>query len=249
MQKRAIAGVCAMAAMTIAFAGPGLAQDAPAPGEVYTGNLGGGLAITGGNTETRSFNLSAELRRDTGSRNVIEGRAFYLRGDQDGMLNLDRSSVNLRDEFTFSGRTFVFGQVDYVRDRFKGIIFLWAPTGGIGHRLLDSDTTRLVIRGGAGGILEKNPGIDAGKSASLTAGQNFTRSLSSSATLNQSLSAIWKTEDFADSLTNFSIGVTTTLAGSLEVKIEFTDTYKNKPSNASLRKNDTAFVTAFVVKF
>jgi putative salt-induced outer membrane protein len=230
-------------------AGSAVAQDPQDPPEVYTGSLGGGVAITGGNTDTDSFNLGAELRRDDGGRNVIEGSASYLRGDQNGTLNLDRTSVNLRDEFTFSGRTFVFGQVDYVRDRFKGIIFLWAPTGGLGHRLIDSDAMRFVVRGGAGGVLEKNPGLDADTSGSLTAGQKFTRSLSSSAKLTQSLSTIWKTDDFADSLTNFSISVTTTLVGSLEVKVEFADTYKNKPSDASFEKNDTAFVTAFVVKF
>jgi len=226
-----------------------LAQDPQAPPEIYTGNLGGGLAITGGNTDTQSFNLTAELARDPQTRNVIRGAASYLRGDQDDVLNLDRTAVNVRDEYTISGRTFVFGQVDYLRDRFKGIIFLWAPTGGVGHRLIDVESTEFVVSGGAGGILEKNPGLDAAKSGSLTARQSFRRELSPNAALTQSISGLWKTDDFSDSLTHISVGLTTTLAGNLEVKIEFIDSYKNKPSSAALKKNDTAFVTAFVVKF
>jgi putative salt-induced outer membrane protein len=225
------------------------AQDAQAPGEVYTGTIGGGFAITGGNTDTQSFNLSGELTRDSGTRNVTSGTASYLRGTQNDTLNVDRTGVNLRDEYTLSGRTFLFGQMDYVRDQFKGIIFLWAPTGGIGHRLIDSDTTRLIVNFGAGGILEKNPGLKAHKSGSITAGQRFRQDLSSSATLTQSIATLWKTDDFSDSLTNFSVGLTTALAGNLEVKVEFIDSYKNKPSSAALKKNDTSFVTAFVVKF
>lgn len=243
-------GKCLLAALTTCVLAPALTgQDVQAPAELYTGTIGGGFAITGGNTDTQSFNLSGELTRDPGTRNLISGTASYLHGTQNDTLNVDRTAVNVRDEYTLSGRTFLFGQMDYLRDQFKGIVFLWAPTGGIGHRVIDSEATRLVANVGAGGILEKNPGLDPGKSGSITAGQRFRQNLSSGATLTQSIAALWKTDDFADSLTNFSVGLTTTLAGNLEVKVEFIDSYKNKPSSAALEKNDTSFVTAFVVKF
>lgn len=243
-------GKCLLVALTMGLLAPALtAQDAQAPPELYTGTIGGGIAITGGNTDTQSFNLSGELTRDPGTRNVISGTASYLHGTQNDTLNVDRTAVNVRDEYTLSGRTFVFGQMDYLRDQFKGIVFLWAPTGGVGHRLIDSETSRLVVNFGAGGILEKNPGLDPEKSGSITAGQRFRRDLSSSATLTQSIAALWKTDDFSNSLTNFSVGLTTTLAGNLEVRVEFIDSYKNKPSSAALKRNDTSFITAFVVKF
>jgi hypothetical protein len=35
----------------------------------------------------------------------------------------------------------------------------------------------------------------------------------------------------------------------IQLKLEFLDSYKNKPANPALKKNDTAFVTAFVLKF
>src|SRR5678816_1359986 len=85
-----------------------LAQAPGEPPKVYTGNLGGGLALTGGNTDTRNFNLTAGLVRDPKTRNVIKGNLAYLRGDQNDVLNLDRTSFNIRDEYTLSGRTFVF---------------------------------------------------------------------------------------------------------------------------------------------
>jgi putative salt-induced outer membrane protein YdiY len=226
-----------------------LAQAPGEPPKVYTGNLGGGLALTGGNTHTKNFNLTAGLTRDPKTRNVIKGTAAFLRGDQNDVLNLDRTSFNIRDEYTISGRTFVFGQLDYLRDQFKQIVFLWVPAAGVGYKLVNTDSTQFIVDTAAGGLVEKNPGLESSKSGSLVPGQRFTRKLSPTATFTESLSTIFKTKDFDDSLTNFSIGLTTRVAGNLELKVEFIDSYKNKPANVLLKKNDTAFVTAFIVKY
>ena len=225
---------------------------AQAPQEVppvYTGNLGGGLALTSGNTDTQNFNLTAGVTRDPKTRNVIKGTAAYLRGDQNDILNLDRTGINIRDEYTVSGRTFVFGQMDYLRDKFKEIIFLWVPAGGIGYKLINTSSTQFIVDGAVGGLIEKNPGTESSKSGSLIPGQRFQHKLSATTTFTESLSTIFKTKDFGDSLTNFSAGLTTSLVGNLELKLEFIDSYKNKPPNPALKKNDKAFVTAFVVKF
>jgi len=235
----------------LVLSGHALAQapETKAPPPVYTGNIGGGLALTGGNTETKNFNLTANLVRDPKTRNVIKGTAAYLRGDQNDIVNLDRTAINIRDEYTISGRTFVFGQTDYFRDKFKEIIFLWVPAGGIGYKLITNDRALFILDGAVGGYFEKNPGLPTSKSGSLTPGQKFQYKLSPKSTINESLATIFKTKDFNDSLTNFTADVTTTLVGNLELKVGFIDSYKNKPAKASLKKNDTAFVTAFVVKF
>src|SRR5690349_7612517 len=107
------------------FLGQALAQAPATPPPLYTGNVGGGLALTGGNTDTSNFNLTATVTRDPKTKNVVKGSAAYLRGNQNDILNVDRTAINLRDEYTISGNTFAFGQVDYLRDRFKEIIFYW----------------------------------------------------------------------------------------------------------------------------
>ena len=224
-------------------------QAPQAPPDVYTGSFGGGIALTGGNTDTKTFNLTFDLVRDPKTKNVFKTKAAYLRGNQNDVLTLDRTTINIRDEYTLSGRTFVFGQVDYLRDQFKQIIFLWAPIGGLGYKLINTDATKLEARGGPGGIFEKNPGKETSKSGALTAGESFQQKVSSTATITEALATIWKTKDFGDSLTNFSVGLTTSIASKVEVKVEFLDSYKSKPPNALVKKNDTAFVTTFVVKF
>lgn len=221
----------------------------PAPTPLYTGNLGGGFALTSGNTDTKTFNITAGLVRDPKTKHVTKGNASYFRGTDQGNLNLDRSAFNVRHEYTLSGRTFVFGQTDYLRDKFKEIIFLWVPSGGVGYKLVNNDSTQLIVDGGLGGYFEKNPGKKTSKAGSVSAGQRFQHKLSSATTFTQSLGTIWKTTDFSDSLTNFSVGMTTTVVGKIQLKVEFLDSYKNKPARIGLKKNDTAFVTAFIVKF
>jgi putative salt-induced outer membrane protein YdiY len=224
-------------------------QAVPVPTPVYTGSVGGGLALTGGNTDTQNFNFTFNLVRDPKTRNVMKANAAYLRGTQNDILNVDRTNVLLRDEYTLSSRVFVFGQVDYLRDEFKHILFLWAPVGGLGFKLANTDRTKFDVSGGAGGFFERNPGRSTSKSGSVNAGQTFQQKISGTSTLNQTWSTIWKTSDFADSLTNFSVGLTTSIASKIELKFEFLDSYKNKPTDATIKKNDTAFVTSFVVKF
>ena len=241
-------GILSVLLGSFVVAGAAFAQ-APAPSSMYSGNFGGGLAVTNGNTNTRSFNLSGAIVRDPKTRNVIKGAASYLRGSQNDLLNLDRTAINMRDEYSISQRTYTFGQLDYVRDQFKQMIFFWAPTAGVGYKFINTDRTQLAVDGGAGGVLEKNPGIPSSKSGSLTAGHRFQRKISSTAALTEGLSSVWKTSDFGDSLTNFSAGLTTAVSGKLQLKLEFVDSYKNRPPTISIKKNDTAFVTTFAMKF
>jgi putative salt-induced outer membrane protein YdiY len=225
------------------------AQAPQAPPPLYTGSFGGGLALTSGNTDTTNFNLAFNLTRDPKTKNVIKLNALYLRGDQNDVRTLDRAALNIRDEYTVSGRVFVFGQIDYLRDRFKEINYLLAPTAGVGYKLVSNDQTILMLDAGAGGIWEKNPGINVRKSGILSAGERFSQKVSSTASITQSIATLWKTNDFGDSLTNFAAGLTTSINSRLELKLEFLDSYKNKPPRAGIKKNDTAFVTTFVVKF
>ena len=224
-----------------------LAQ-APTTPPRFAGNVGGGLALTNGNTDTRNFNLNGAIAWVPQPKQAIKGTASYLRGSQSDIINVDRTAINIRDEYSVSTRTFVFGQLDYVRDQFKKMIFFWAPTAGVGYKLISTDKTQFILNGGAGGVFEKNPGIETSKSGSLISGESFEHKLSSSAAFTQALSTIWKTKDFGDSLTSFATGITTTVAGNLQLKLEFIDSYKNKPA-LDVKKNDTAFVTTFVVKF
>ncbi|HLH32100.1 MAG TPA: DUF481 domain-containing protein [Terriglobia bacterium] len=225
-----------------------IAQNPPTASK-YAGSVSAGIAFTGGNTDTSNLNLALALTRELKPRNVVKINGLYLRGKQNTVLTLDRTALNARDEYTLSDRTFVFGQTDYFRDTFKDVSYLVAPTGGLGHKLVNGDKTLLVVDGGVGGLFEKNLGLPVDKSGSVSTGEHFAFKVSSAVALTQSVATLWKMDDFGDSLSNFAAGVTSSVSKRLELKIEFLDNYKNRSPRLGIKKNDTAFVTALVVKF
>src|SRR5262245_55491773 len=107
-------GILTVIAASLAASVAAMAQ-APAPvgpPPVWAGNIGGGLALTNGNTSTRNFNLTGAFARDPKTRNVIKGTGSYFRGTQSEILNVDRTAINVRDEYAISQRAFSFGQLD-----------------------------------------------------------------------------------------------------------------------------------------
>src|SRR5688572_18229026 len=252
MRSSVILTACVATLLAASVAEAQAQQPAPPPApptSIYTGSFGGGFALTGGNTETKNFNVSFKLVRDPKTKSVVKVDALYLRGSQNEVLNLHRSSAKIRYEYNLTNRVFLFGEFGYLRDEFKAIDYVIAPIGGIGYKLITNDRTLLAVSVGAGGFFEKNPGVPVKKSGSLNAGQEFSHKLTDTSTVYQSVSTLWKTNDFGDSLTNFKAGIATTIYKNLELKVEFLDSYKTKPPNPTIKKNDTAFLTTFLLKY
>ena len=102
--------------------------------------------------------------------------------------------------------------------------------------------------GGLGGVWEKNPGFDVRSSGALTAGQKLAQELSSTVSLTESVTALWKMNDWDDALYTFGAGIAVAMSEHLQLKVEVLDTFKNRPPLETVRKNDVAFLTAIVFK-
>jgi putative salt-induced outer membrane protein YdiY len=89
-----------------------------------------GLALTSGNTDTSNINAAYDLVYNPQTKNVVKSDALFLRGETDGVLSAHRSGINVRDEYSLTPRMFVFAQNQYLRDEFKNIDYLVAPTAG-----------------------------------------------------------------------------------------------------------------------
>ncbi len=225
------------------------AQAPPAPPKVYSGNFGAGFSITGGNSDTSSFNLTGELTRDPKKKNVIKVKGLYLRSAANGSTSADLLTLAFRDEYSFSKRTFLYGAFGYLRDPFKEISYLLNPQGGIGYKVVATDRTEFILNGGAGAVWEKNPGTDVHTSGTINAGQSFSYKLSEASKLTEGISALWKTSDFNDALYHFGVAVVTALFKNAELKVEFIDDFKNVTPSPAIKKNDTAFIISFLYKF
>ena len=131
------------------FSAMSFAQDpapdpAAQPEPVWSGNAGGGLSITGGNTDTTNIHLSYEIVRDPKERNVLKFYGLYLRAEQSDEVTSDRLRLGVRDEYELNERTFLFGEFSYLRDPFKEIDYLMNPVGGVGFRIFETVKVRAI---------------------------------------------------------------------------------------------------------
>jgi putative salt-induced outer membrane protein YdiY len=242
--------LCVLTAVLIGTAAVASAQNPPVPPPPpWTASLAAGLALTGGNTSTTTTNLAFTVESDKTKRNVIKAEGLNLRSSRDGDAIVDRTSLQAQDNYSLTTRTYVFGRMQYLRDVFKSIDYLISPTGGVGYKVIDTMATSLVGEVAAGAVTEKNPGLERKTSGALTAGEKATHKISPAASLTESLTALWKTSDFGDSLVTFQAGLATDITPRTQLKVDFLDTYKSKPTSVLVKKNDTALIMSFVFKF
>ena len=245
--KTAIVAAISLVCVTL-VPPPAQSQTPPATPQVWTGNFGAGLALTNGNTDTRNFNVSFGVVRDPKARSVLRSNGLYLRGDSSDKLIANQMSFVLRDEINLSSKTFVFVQGTYAHDTFKGIRYLVSPTVGVGYKFINTDVTLFGIDTGIGGVWERDTGHATMGTGAYNLGERFARKISNTATITQSIVSLWKTNDWSDSLHNFSAGIAASLTAHTQLKFEFLDSFKNRPPLPGLKKNDTSLITAFVWK-
>ena len=221
----------------------------PAP-PAWIASAGFGFAITSGNANTSTLNLSFDVSSRPKAPNVFQADLLYLRGKEGGELSLNRLSTRARDESTRAGgKTYVFGQIEGLRDTFKDIEYLVAPSAGLGHKVRDTPALTLFADVGLGFKVEKNMDRPLQTSGAATASQRFVRKLSDHAAITQSLAALWTLDRFDDALYTFKFGVTADLTRRAQIKLEVVDLYKTRPPTVTVEKNDVSLVTSVVYKF
>jgi putative salt-induced outer membrane protein YdiY len=204
--------------------------------------------MTSGNSDTISTNAAYDVTYDPKTRNIVKSDGLFLRARTEGELTANRLGFNVRDQYMLTPRLYVFGQNQYLRDEFKEIDYLLAPTAGVGYKLFDTPATKLDVDGSVGGVWEKNPGADVHSSGALATGEKLVQTLTANTTLTQTFTGLWKTADLEDALFTLGVSVAASMSTRIQLKVEALDTYKNKPPLPTVQKNDVAVLMAIVYK-
>jgi putative salt-induced outer membrane protein YdiY len=220
----------------------------PEPKPGWHGDVGAGLSFTSGNNDTSNVSLSFEAKHDPKKKNVFKADGLWIRNKTEGELSADRVNLGARDEYTLSKRGYLFGELRYLRDRFKDLSYLVTPLVGTGYRLVDTEKTRFAADVAIGGAFEKDYGQDATSDGSFRLGESFSQQLSSSAKLTQAAWGLWKMADTSDSFYHLELALAASISSKLELKVALVDDYQNQTASPELKKNDTAFVVNLVFK-
>ena len=217
--------------------------------QTWSGNFAAGLSLTRGNSDTKNINLAADAAQKINATNTAKYDAFYLRADSNGSLTVDRTSFGARDEYALSPLTYAFGDVHFLRDRFKNIESLITPSVGAGHHLIKTDVMDLALEGGLGFVMERDIGIPRETSGAVNAKQLFSWKLSPTATITETAAGLWKTKSFGDALYHFDASLASTLTTRTQLKLSALDDYKTRPPAPGIKKNDVSMIAAIVMKF
>jgi putative salt-induced outer membrane protein YdiY len=233
------------------LASAAIAQQPPIPTDpgTWIGTAGAGLALTNGNSDTVNLNFAFDVTRDPKTRNVLKWNGLYLRGEQNDAVVANRLSLGFRDQYTLTQRAYGFGQIDYLRDTFKLIDYLVAPTAGLGYKLVDTTVTKFSTDAGVGVVWEKNPNLDVRTSMALIAGEKLEHALTATSTLKHTATGLWKANELADGLYTLSVGLGTRISEQFQLSLDVLDTFKNRPPTPATKKNDVALVTAITTTF
>ena len=182
--------------------------------------------------------------------NVFKADLLYLRGEENGELSLNRLSMRARDEYTrAAGKSYVFGQIEGLRDTFKDIDYLMALSVGLGHKVRDTPDCRCSSTPASASRSRRTWTAPSDRRVPSPPASASRGALSKHATLTQSLAALWTIDRFGDALYTFKAGLTADLTRRSQIKVEVVDLYKTRPPAVTVEKNDVSLVTSLVYKF
>lgn len=221
----------------------------PPPPPGWTGSIGGGLALTSGNTDTATTNIGADVLHDAGTDVVFRASALLLQSRSNGEDNVDRSQADARLGYRLSPRLSAFALTTFARDRFKDIDYLVAPTTGFSYQVLPGPRVEWTTDLSVGLAVEKNQGRRVETSGALQFGEKLAWAFGERSRLVHAASGLWKVDDPGDAFYTFSAGLLTSIAGNFDLKTEFLSTYKRKPTDPTLKKADQSVVLSVVYKY
>ena len=224
------------------------AASSPLP-PALTGNVSFGLGLTSGNRDTMNVNGGYEFKYTPSPRNVVKSSGLFLYGETEGVPSNEQYGLNVRDEFTPNSRFFLYGEFRYLHDRFKGVDYLLSPTAGVGYKIVDGRRATLFVSGGAGGAWESDYSSRFRRSGAVTVDEKLTIRLTRTASVGQSLYALWNIVDARDALYVFRANVSAALASRMQLKFEVADTYKTKLPPTTRQNNDVAVIASVVYRF
>jgi len=236
--KLSIVGIMAAIAGAAAVA----AQD-PAPGSLKT-SLNVGLSLAEGNSKNRVANLAllteGEKPRIGSVRAGLEGNYGEARvGDaRETTVENARAFANARK--TLNERTFAYADGAVLHDDIADIAYRATLGPGAGVYLIKNDATSLSAETGLSYVWEKVAGTRDDFIA-LRLAESFTRQLSATAKLWQSLEALPRVEDLGNYLLKAEIGIEAAINTRLSLRIAIQDQYDSDPA-PDAEKNDVSLV-------
>jgi putative salt-induced outer membrane protein YdiY len=219
------------------------------PIKPWAGSLGAGLAMTRGNTDTSSVNVSFELTHDRQQRLIFKTTGLLIQSVTNDTLTSDRGVADVRLDYRLTYKFTAFSRVNYLRDSFQKIDYLVSPTLGLGYAFVDTVPTKFSIDVSLGTVFERNTGVPLRTSPAFAVGERFAQQITDSARITQQAGALWKIDDFGDGLYTVGAAIAANISSRAELKAEVLDGFKTELTAPAVDNNNVSLLMSVVFKF
>lgn len=199
------------------FTAPAPAAEEPVTGP-WSGKLGFGLLRISGNTDSESLNADVGLNWD-GQRWHHQWKGRALGKKEAGSTTAEAYKLSYDVKYDFRSRAYLFGLIDYNRDRFGSYAQQIFEALGVGWRLLETARHRLQAEAGAGAT--QNELLDGARQDRFNAraSADYRWTLSDNASFSQSLAVNWSADNiYTEAVSELRAG----LVGKLGMSLSFT---------------------------
>lgn len=213
----------------------------------WAGNLGLGVTITRGNSNSEQVSVSLDAaRRTREDRIVFHGLA--IRNETQEGTQADNAQGSARYERNVGDAWFGFGQAELERDTLRDLELRQTYGGGVGHRVLQSDRTQLNLYGGlAYTHIDNEVGPD-GNGVEPFVGNDFTFKISDNASVLQRLVYYPNTVDTNGDRAVLEATINTKIYGAFGLQLTVLQKYQSDVT-AQRKKTDTIFFTGLTAAF
>ena len=197
MSALAVRHILAAVLLALAPALSAWADDAPPPPQgVWIGKGQFGFLSAHGNTDAESLNGKIDMLRYDGAwKNEFALEGLY--GQNSGITSAERWEARAQSSYTISGNLYAFGGLRYEHDLFDGFEYQASVTGGLGYKILDTDSDKLSAQAGLGyrssrpetilkdptGVVISRTPLDVENEAIFTAGVDYLHAFNKSTNL------------------------------------------------------------------
>ncbi len=209
----------------------------------WQGSLAFGTLQTSGNTDTASSNAKALFGYKSG--NWQDSILFQaLRASSDGVLTAETINGNGQTDYNFTDQDYVFGNLDYLRDIFSGYDRRTSEVGGLGRRILTSDTQQLDAQFGVGARQTRYTDETSKSEAVELLSGAYLWKFAKNSSFSENVSVEHGVSDTSQSVT----GLTTNIAGSFALAITYTISH-NSSVLPGFKNTDRSTAVSLVYSF
>jgi len=185
--------------------------------DLWSGEGQVGAFVSTGNSDNTGLSLALSAKREgIDWTHAMRVNADYQRSN--GVTSRERYLAAYEPRFQFGENLFAYGLAQYEHDRFQGFEHRYAVSGGVGYKLLDSDSATFSVKAGpAYRVTERTDGMRVDRLAALL-GADFDWKIADRVTFSQDANAVTETGGEAQLIVDSS-NTTLNLVSGIDFKV------------------------------